>query len=67
VKLVKDILKVPPTLASKWWTLQVKPLGGSHLAIGVRIEEGAKTFSGLVARTRCRRTVFPDMMFILPE
>ena len=29
---VKDILNVPPTLASKWWTLQVKPWGGSHLA-----------------------------------
>src|SRR5687768_13195653 len=33
VKLVNDILYVPPTRGSMWWTLPVKPFGGSHLAI----------------------------------
>src|SRR5262249_19599116 len=33
VKFVNDILCVPPTLASSWWTLPVKPFGGNHLAI----------------------------------
>ena len=33
VKFVKDILYVPPTFASMWWTMQVKPLGGNHLAM----------------------------------
>src|SRR3954453_20274559 len=60
VKLVNDILKVPPTLASKWWTLQVKPLGGSHLAMASASRKARNTFSGLVAKTRCRRTVLPE-------
>ena len=35
VKLVNDILYVPPTRASIWWTLPVKPFGGSHLAMAL--------------------------------
>src|SRR4030095_6194339 len=62
VKFVNDILNVPPTFASNWWTLHVKPLGGSHLAMASASRKARKTFSGLVARTRCRRTVFPGMM-----
>ena len=33
VKFVNDILYVPPTRASMWCTLAVKPFGGSHLTI----------------------------------
>jgi len=33
VKLTNDILNVPPTRASIWCTLAVKPCGGNHLAI----------------------------------
>ena len=32
-KFVNDIRKVPPTFASMWWTVQVNPYGGSHLAM----------------------------------
>src|SRR3979490_601324 len=67
VKLVNDILNVPPTLASKWWTLHVKPLGGSHLAMASASRKARKTFSGLVGRKRCRRTEFRDMVAALPR
>ena len=67
VKLVNDILNVPPTFASIWWTLHVKPLGGSHLAMASASRKARKTFPGLVARTRCRRTVLPwDMTLLSP-
>ena len=33
VKLVNDILCVPPTFASMWWTVAVKPFGGSHFTM----------------------------------
>jgi hypothetical protein len=42
-------VSVPPTLASIWWTLQVKPYGGSHLDIASASREGSIQFLGRCA------------------
>src|SRR5262245_42796757 len=65
MKFVNDILYVPPTLASKWCTFAVKPLGGSHFALASGSINALYNFSGLVRITRCRRMVLPAMVFLL--
>src|SRR5215471_15781446 len=65
VKFVNDTLCVPPTLASSWWTLPVKPFGGNHLAIASGSRNARYTLSGVARSTRCRRMVFPGMAFLL--
>src|SRR5262249_19790018 len=65
VKFVNDILCVPPTLASSWWTLPVKPFGGNHLAIASGSRNARYTLSGAARSTRCRRMVFPGTAFLL--
>src|SRR5205085_3327603 len=57
VKFRNDILNVPPTFGSRWCTVQAKPPGGSHFASASASRNARYTFSGVVARTRCRRTV----------
>jgi hypothetical protein len=44
---VKAILKVPPTLASRWKTLHKKPFGGSQRLSASAIEEGFVNQLGL--------------------
>src|SRR6266516_1776751 len=63
LKFVNDIRCVPPTLASSWWTLPVKPFGGSHLAKASGSRNARYTRSGVARSTRCSRMVFPAIVF----
>jgi hypothetical protein len=47
---VVDDFSIPPTSASSWWTLPVKPFGGSHLAIASGSRNA--TLSGVARSTR---------------
>src|SRR5690606_16361923 len=64
LKLIKLILKPPPTLKSICCTVHRKPYGGNQKEVAIGSANARNTFSGLALITLCKETV---LFFITTE